>query len=68
MCSMEIAAVLGIVQDGQNIHFAEVKQRTYALKSMNFLQESCSRAGQIIGRDQFFAIVDFVDMLPPAAE
>ena len=63
----KIAALFGIVDDGKNIHFAE-REAAHVLGEINiFLEGHASGAGAVVGRDQLFAIVDFVDVFPAAA-
>ena len=62
----EIAALLGIISHGQNIHLAERKATHVFVEIDKFLQRHAIRASAVIGRQQFFLIVYLINVLPSA--
>ena len=63
----EVAALFGIVANGKNVGFAESEAADVAVEVDEFLEGHAVGRGLVVRGEQFFFIVDFVDVLPAAA-
>jgi hypothetical protein len=63
----EVLALLGIVMDGQNIGFPKREAADVLSEVDEFLEGHTIGRSFVVGCEELFFVVDFVDMLPAAA-